>query len=323
MTTNETNNTSTQRQPWSFKSKVLAACAVVLSVIALVAGIRLTVAAFSANDYLKAVAATNEAANLLSSDQLTGFSSTLDNLKPDLIPKKSLVVGSGTAESGTTFEFSIFNYLQNDPTIWCQKDIKYTITVEVEGSKSPESCRLGIKDDMDKAVFFMQQANGSYSAKLGDQSLAGRRQSKNQYVVQLPQADINNTTFKVRVEVTDAGGTMIRSMAADIMPSLAAEVQATTWGITSVDQSDGNKPNDFDAYNYNITVSGAETEVTFTWNQNLVQLDPFFKEKHKGATVNGNTATLTLQPGITRVNFFRIDGAVNEDTKWSDLRVEG
>lgn len=317
MTANETNNTSMQRQPWNFKSKVLATCAVVLSVIALVAGMRLTVAAFSANDYLKAVAATNEAANLLSSDQLTGFSSTLDNLKSDLIPKKSLVVGSGTAESGTTFEFSVFNYLQNDPTIWCQKDIEYTITVEVEGSKSLDSCKFG------PAGGEMVPFASSGTATLKGQSLAGRRQSKNQYVVQLPQADINNTTFKVRVEVTDAGGTMIRSMAADIMPSLAAEVQATTWGITSVDQSDGNKPNDFDAYNYNITVSGAEAEVTFTWNQNLVQLDPFFKEKHKGATVNGNTATLTLQPGITRVNFFRIDGAVNEDTKWSDLRVEG
>lgn len=321
MTANETNNTSMQRQPWSFKSKVLATCAVVLSVIALVAGMRLTVAAFSANDYLKAVAATNEAANLLSSDQLTGFSSTLDNLDSKLIPKKSLVVGSGTAESGTTFEFSIFNYLQNDPTIWCQKNIKYTITVEVEGSKLPEICRLGIKDDMDKAVSFMQQANGSYSATLDGQSLAGRRQSKNQYVIQLPQADINNTTFKVRVDVTDAGGTMIRSMAADIMPSLAAEVKATTWDITSVDMRGDNKPNDFDAYNYNIAVSGAEAEVTFTWNKSLVQLDPFFEEKHKGATVNGNTATLTLQPGITRVNFFRIDGAINEDTKWTDLGV--
>lgn len=308
-----------QREPWSAKSRVLAGFAVALSVVALVAGVRLTVAAFSANDYLKAVAATSEAANLLSSDQLTAF--TTDSPSDDLIPNKSLVVGQGDATTGlTSFQFSIFNYLQNDPTIWCQRNITYNLTVTVEGSSAPTSCRLN-------TVAFSE----SGIASLSNQSLAGRQKSTNTYTIQLPKEDINKTTFKVRVTVTDAGGTMIRSMAANIMPSLKAEVKPISWRIESAEKTDANKPNDFDAYNYDITVEGGKTKVTFTWDETKVQLDPFFAQKPVGTdssgnqvypTVIGNQATFEMDPGTLRVNFYRLDGKIDASTDWDALGVK-
>ena len=313
MATNETDSTNKQqeRKPWSTKSKVLATFAVALSAIALIAGVRLTVAAFSANDHLKAVAATSEAANLLSSDQLTAF--TTSSPSDSLIPKKSLVVGEGDAAIGlTSFSFSIYNYLQNDPTIWCDKDITYVITVSVEGSSNASSCKLN-------GTAFSAETK---SAKLEGQKLAGRRQDSNLYIIQLPKEDINNTTFKVRVSVTDPGGTMIRSMAADISPSLKATVNPVTCKIESRN-SGGDKPNDFDGYNYDVTVEGSQTKVKLTWSPALVQLDPFFSDKHEVTNLNKDKGevTFTMDPGTTSVIFYRLDGKINADTDWDALQI--
>lgn len=307
-------HTNTQQAPRSTKSKVLAGAAVVLSVIALVVGVRLTVAAFSASGYLKAVVATNEAANLLTSDQLASFSTT--NPVDERIPDKSMIVDLGEGDT-TSFTFSIYNYLQNDPTVWCSKDITYNITVTVDGSKDLSQCSLALNSDAPSSF-----AQGSVT--LSNQMLQARRKSDNVYTITLPKTDVNSAVFKVRVTVTDSGGTTVRSMAANLMPSQRAEVQSNSWDIASADKTDSNKPANFDAYNYDITVNGTKTEVSFTWNSNLVQLDPFFTVNHAGATLgkDGHSVTMTMDPRTLRVNFYRLDGKITDSTSWDDLDVK-
>lgn len=301
-----TDNNQSKCTASNAKSKAIAIGVVLLSVVTLLIGIRSTVAAFSANDYLKAVAATNEAPNLLSSDLLASYSS--EPADKD-VPVKSVTVSS---EDPTLFSFSIFNYLQNDPTIWCQKDIYYDIEVSVKGSQKATDCT------MNGTAF----AGGS--VKLAGQHLQARQKSCLTYTVTLPKADVNNAIFEVRVSVTDSGGTTIRSMAANIAPSQEATVAPSHIDVSSADKTSTNSPSDFDAYNYDVTVSGKQTKVTLTWNASFVQLDPFFEEKHEGAGVSfgedGHSASFTMDPGTMRINFYRLNGTVAGT--WEELGIK-
>lgn len=301
----DSNSANTQsRKPWSTKGKVLAAIAALLSIVALIVGVRLTVAAFSANDYLKAVAATNEAPNLLSSDLLASYSS--EPKEKDVITQPKTVSGTGDPVS---FKFSIFNYLERDPSIWCQKNIEYNIKVTVEGSQDSSQCSFNGKSLENEVT-------------LSEQKLKGRQKSDNVYTLTLPRGDVNTAKFKVRVDVTDSGGTTIRYMAADIAPSQEATVTPSDFYVSSADESGANTPADFDAYNYDVTVIGGErARVALSWDPEYVQLDPYFSAKHPDdgvqIDVDNHKVSFFMDPGTVRVNFYRLNGKVANS--WNGL----
>lgn len=289
---------SHEKKPWSRKAKMLALAAVLASVAALIAGVNLTMTAFSANSHMKAVAATNESPNLLSSDVLAGYST---EPAEGNYPSKSIIVKSGVVS------FSIFNYLQNDPTIYCQRNITYDLTMAASG------------DGAGKCTY-----NGAPLANKGvtltGERLAARQKSENTYKLDIPDDAVNKVVITVLVTVRDSGGTNVRYMAAKIAPSQQATVQSNSVQGQWVEKTDDNKPADFDGYNYDVTVTGAKTSVTLTWNAAYLQIDPNFVTKY-GGTRSGNTATLEVDPGTKRISFYRVESAIKDSTTWKDLGV--
>lgn len=299
----------TERQkPTTKKTKLLGTVAVLLSLIALVVGLNLTFSAFSANGFLKATVATNESPSLLSSDRLSTFSSTP---KAEKIPVRAVQTIDGT-DRFSSFTFKIYNYLQSNTGNYCNRNITYDVRVTVEGSSSSSSCTMTVNGGVPKSFVDNQL---SFS---GEQ-LKGRVKSENTYVIKMPAADVNNAQFNVYATVTDPGGTNVRFLAANFAPSVKAQVES---GVTveSVDQGAMNKPNDFDGYSYDVTVSGGKADVTLSWNSDMIQLDPYFKSK-VGATVNGNSATFSMDPGTMRITFYRLAGKIDDATVWDDLGV--
>ena len=298
-------DTKHAKQPWSTRSRIIALLVVLLGIAAIVTGVRFTVAAFSANDYMKAVAATGESENLLSSDVLASFESQPEDAD---VPTKTVIVNSNPISDvlGYTFKFSIFNYFENNPSLYCDKEITYDMSVSVLGSSSPNTCTIN------------NQAIGN-GVGLSGQSLAPRTASKNEYTVYVPAGDVNNVLICVSVTVIDTGGTGVRYMAANIAPTQRATVTPISVKLESAERAESNSPADFDAYNYDVTVAGNQIEVTLIWNASYVRIDPHFVAKY-GGKVDGNSATFTMEPGTQRITFYRVAWS-GSNPAWDDLGV--
>ena len=296
---------SHEKKPWSRKAKMLALAAVLASVAALIAGVNLTMTAFSANSHMKAVAATNESPNLLSSDVLAGYS---EQPKVDDYPLKSTVVpiSNGTA----SFSFSIFNYLQNDPTLYCQKNIEYTLNIQVTGGEANASHGIQVNGGG-------PQPFGT-SCKIEGQVLNGRTKSENAYTITLPESEVNKAIFVITATVSDSGGTTVRYLVAKVAPSQEATVATSDVTVEPV-QDNGTDIKNYDAYRYQVKVSGATAAVKISWNSDLIEIDPYFAGRYN-ATVRSNTVSFTSDPGITFITFYRVSDSAPKS--WDDLGVE-
>ena len=79
---------------------------------------------------------------------------------------------------------------------------------------------------------------------------------------------------------------------------------------------------ELDAYNYVITVTGQDTDVTLTWNKDNVELEPYFGENNGVKPVNGSV-TFRMEPGSKVVTFYRKGDTVPETVGDLGISVSG
>ncbi len=278
------------------KNKLVVAAIALVCAVALVTGGYFTYSAYTANGFLKSVAATGTAQSLFASDLLTGYMSAPGNDDLDRA-QRSVTVYPGGGQC--SFTFSIYNYLLSNSNFCNDKNVTYTLTVEGHG---------------------LDDATWSYAPQpSGSVTLPENQPTKHDYTVTFPEDKLGHAYFVIRATVVSdkSPGTELTCLAAKVVPSKRAEVKTAAVEGALVDEA--GEFADYAAYNYRVTVTGAPANVTLTWGENA-EIDPFFKINH-GATVNveKHKATFTMEPGSMVVNFYRADGKTPDS--WGDLGI--
>ena len=278
------------------KNKLVVAAIALVCAVALVTGGYFTYSAYTANGFLKSVAATGTAQNLFASDLLTGYMSAPSNDDLDRAQRSVTVYPSG---GQCSFTFSIYNYLLSNSNFCNDKNVTYTLTVEGHG---------------------LDDATWSYAPQpSGSVTLPENQPTKHDYTVTFPEDKLGHAYFVIRATVVSdkSPGTELTCLAAKVVPSKRAEVKTAAVEGALVDEA--GEFADYAAYNYRVTVTGAPANVTLAWGENA-EIDPFFKINH-GATVNveKHKATFTMEPGSMVVNFYRADGKTPDS--WGDLGI--
>lgn len=278
------------------KNKLVVAAIALVCALALVTGGYFTYSAYTANGFLKSVAATGTAQSLFASDLLTGYMSTPSN---DDLARAQRSVTVYPSNGQCNFTFSIYNYLLSNSNFCNDKNVTYTLTVEGHG---------------------LDGTTWSYSPRPGNSVMLPENQpTKNDYTVTFPEDKLGHAYFVIKATVVSekSPGTELTCLAAKVVPSKRAEVKTAAVEGALVDEA--GKFTDYAAYNYRVTVTGAPANVTLTWGEN-VEIDPFFATNHS-ATVDATarTATFTMEPGSMVVNFYRADGKTPGG--WDDLGI--
>lgn len=278
------------------KNKLVVAAIALVCAVALVTGGYFTYSAYTANGFLKSVAATGTAQSLFASDLLTGYMSAPSN---DELARAQRSVTVYPSNGQCSFTFSIYNYLLGNSNFCNDKNVMYTLTVEGHG---------------------LDDATWSYAPQpSGSVILPENQPTKKDYTVTFPEGKLGQAYFVIKATVVSeqSPGTELACLAAKVVPSKKAEVKTAAVEGALVDEA--GKFADYAAYNYRVTVTGAPANITLTWGENA-EIDPFFKINH-GATVNveKRTATFTMEPGSMVVNFYRADGKTPDG--WGDLGI--
>lgn len=278
------------------KNKLVVAAIALVCAVALVTGGYFTYSAYTANGFLKSVAATGTAQSLFASDLLTGYMSAPSN---DELARAQRSVTVYPSNGQCSFTFSIYNYLLGNSNFCNDKNVTYTLTVEGYG--------------LDGATWgYAPQPGGSVT-------LPENQPTKKDYTVTFPEGKLGQAYFVIKATVVSeqSPGTELACLAAKVVPSKKAEVKTAAVEGALVDEAGTFA--DYAAYNYRVTVTGAPANVTLTWGEN-VEIDRFFEINH-GATVDATarTATFTMEPGSMVVNFYRADGKTPGG--WGDLDI--
>lgn len=276
-----------------------------LCVVALALGIRFTVAAFTANDFLKAVAATNQTENLFASDVLAGYTSAPDNDALNA-SRKSMVVSS--ADGKASFSFEVYNHLKDNKNVVNTNDVKYMLTVEVQGEGLSDLSGYSVSRDGGTAT----RIGSTFT--IDDLTLHGNVAETDTFTITLPDSDLGKASFVIKAIAKSGPGTNLWGLAAKVIPSIAASVESSSVRGELKLASGAGATND--AYNYEITVTGKEADVTLTWPSEKVEIEPFFEEKYKKESGDGSatfrlqdgSAKFHLQPGVTTINFYQKNG---------------
>ncbi len=283
------------------KNKLVMAAIALVCAVALVTGGYFTYSAYTANGFLKSVAATGTAQSLFASDMLTGYMSVPSD---DELARAQRSVTVYPNNGQCSFTFSIYNYLLSNSNFCNDKNVAYTLTVEGYG---------------------LDGATWSYSPQPTDVvTLPENQPTKNDCTVTFPEDKLGQAYFVIKATVvsSDSPGTELACLAAKVVPSKKAEVKTAAVEGALVDEADKLFAS-YAAYNYRVTVTGAPANVELTWGEK-VEIDPFFETNH-GATVDKTkrTATFTMEPGSMVVNFYRADGKAPGDWGDLDIRVSG
>ena len=298
----------------SRKTAALSMLAIALSVIALVTGVYLTATAFTANSFLKAVAASNEAENLFASNILTGY--TMEPTSEKLEASRKSLTFDDKGE-WASFTVEVYNFQQSNRSVYNTKDVTYNLSIEASGTNS---WKVG-NDAVDGTAY---EDNGKTLSGTGPQS--------HSYTISFPRNDVGKANFMIKAVAQQPTGTNLWGLVRKVVTGTESTVKTndvsgyvqTPSGTAA---SENTSIKDLDAYNYVITVTGQDTDVTLTWNNNNVELEPFFGENNDAAprdvTPGDDSVTFRMEPGSKVVTFYRKGDAVPENVGELGISVSG
>lgn len=293
------------------KTAVLSMLAIAFSVVALVAGVYLTATAFTANSFLKAVAASNEAENLFASNILAGYTTepASDKLESS---RKSLTFNG--KEEWVSFTVEVYNFQQSNRSVYNTKDVTYDLSIEAVGV---DSWKVG---------------NASVSGaeyRASGKTLSGTGPQSHPYTISFPGSAVGKANFVIRAVAQQPTGTNLWGLARKVVTGtestvntndVSGYVQTPSGAATDEDAS----VKGLDAYNYVITVTGQDADVTLMWNKDNVELEPYFGENNNVTPVKPgeNSVTFHMEPGSKVVTFYRKGDTVPNTVKDLGISVK-
>lgn len=223
-------------------------------------------------------------------------------------------------ENQTSMTFSVCNYDQSKNTLFSEKEIGYMITFSVTEGKA----------NFDYTVFCGNKSqtlknNGNCSM---EGSLEGGKRSTDTYTVTFADGDYNKVEIKVIVTPKDSTTTQNYILNGVLIPIEYATTQGVKLSWKFIDSTRGT-PDQFDAYNLLVSVSGGEGNVVIAWDSSKLDIDPFFiaaSNRIPGTAENGY-ANLTVsmnsenETGTYLISFYNHTIMQPGWTEWKDLPI--
>ena len=267
---------------WIRQSK---AAAILLLVGAMLLAIYGSFAAYTNFNSVKRVVSTGT-----QSDTMFGSNYlTLMNLSDTSIPVKRISL----AESNGTYTFTvqICNYVWGDPTMYNPKDITYKVTaklISMDGGNLPDNC-TDIK--MEGQTFGKDGA-----LTLGSQSLATGSAQKKSYSIVIPKELKDKIKIQIEAAPESISADTVNNQKLGAILSFADYEVTKNWTGHFIDSKTSRKPDDYDAFNYEISGNGAGT-VTVTWNESLLlsKWATNDKQQNNSYTFNVDGSTTAIQ----------------------------
>lgn len=216
---------------------------------------------------------------------------TLMNLSDTSIPVKRISL----AESNGTYTFTvqICNYVWGDPTLYNPKDITYKVTaklISMDGGNLPDNCT----DIKMKGQTFGKDG----ALTLGSQSLAtGSAQTKS-YSIVIPKELKDKIKIQIEAAPESISADTVNNQKLGAILSFADYEVTKNWTGHFIDSQTDRKPDDYDAFNYEISGNGAGT-VTVTWDYRLLLSKWATNDKQQNSSytfnVDGSTTAIQFQ----------------------------
>ena len=313
--------------------KYMFPAAVVFLLTIVVLGVRITYGAYVRRSYIKAVIATNETEKLFGSNLLYGIKNQPKDPGSDSWLSVYPYTVSDPDQEEITVPLKIYNFLAEDEDRINQLDVSYIISFRIVGSPSTNEeghlDRYSVNGhtfaSKDIVYYLGKDGLSDNKSDAVKQVLPGRLLNVNEYELKFPGADLGKISIAVKAERVSNNdgsnqfGTDLLFLAARIVPGMVSTVEtATVKGEFTYHT--GFKPEDYAAYNYTVELTGSPTAVVISWNQELLEIDPFFQEKYGDTvTLGENQVVFNMEPGNMKVQFYRKGNVADKD--WEDLGV--
>ena len=280
-----------KKEKWIRQSK---AAAILLLAGAMLLAVYGSFAAYTNFNSVKRVVSTGT-----QSDTMFGSNYlTLMNLSDTSIPVKRISL----AESNDTYTFTVqvCNYVWGDPTLYNPKDITYKVTaklISMDGGNLPDNC-TGIEMG---GIHF--DAYGEWT--LDNQSLVTGSAQTQSYSIVIPK-DLKDK-IKIQIEAVPdiISADAVNNQKLGAILSFADYEATKNWTGHFIDSKEKDKtPEQYDAYNYEISGNGAGT-VTVTWPDSLLLSEWVIKDGKQVKKGENNTSsyTFTVDDSTTAVQF--------------------
>lgn len=290
------------------KRKLICSIIILLLVICALCGISFAI--YTSQVYQRAVIRNRDTETVrFSSDKL--YRVVYDSTKPRVY---YYPVNSGQK----SMSFSVCNYDQKKNTVVNQHKIEYDVEFKFDN----------ITDGFEYKINGYTLSNENTLTL--SSSLSGNRRSADIYEIEFSEKDYNNLKVTVKVIPKDLSLTKNNILYATLIPIEFA----TTQGVSFEWEFTDDKTYSFDevdAFNITMSISGGEDEIIVGWNNNMLDIDPFFKEKIKAAggtySENGNNSSLSFimnsedETSNYHFQFYQHDGRPSDWKNWRDLPI--
>ncbi len=192
-------------------------------------------------------------------------------------PGKVILYSNESAEENElTIDIFVYNYVLGNMSLINENDITYDMVIRLTGgTKTSYSVKLE-----DTALAKQSSEGDELVYKTPDEgvTLIGRTPHANHYTVTIAGADLDKIKITAVATPRNMSATGNQLLAAVIAPCTESTVQEFTCKGAFADASTGT-PKDYDAFNYEVTISAGRANVTITWNANKLEIDQFFLQK--------------------------------------------
>ena len=184
---------------------------------------------------------------------------------------KNIVYGTDEKKKDSvSFDIYVYNYANGNTSLVSQKDITYTMRIEFKNGAGN-----GYKVESDTTS--STPVNNVCEIK---KTLTGRTANENVFTVTFPGNEIDTLQIKATAIPDKVALTNNQFLAATLVPcTTASKVTFRAEGIF-LDKAEG-KPDQYDGFNYGISISSGAADAVLTWNPDVVEIDKFFVEKLK------------------------------------------
>lgn len=291
-----------------FSLKKKMAVFICLTLAALVTAVSGTLAVYTSQDHQRSVVRNRD------NDTIRFSSDKLYRVMTGTAPQKYYYpIGKGEQ----TMTFYVCNYDQAKTTLFNEKDLEYRIDFKVtNGTGTGEIYRIS-NGSNEKAV----ANNGTCS--FTDRLDSGKK-SLNSYSFTFSEDDYSKVELTVTVTPTAPSLTQERILNGILIPVEYVAAQGVSVKSEFPDSSRSG-PENFDAYNLLVTISGGAGNVLITWNHSQLDIDPFFKEKgnvtvtEQGVSIKMNSEDKT---GSYLIQFYNHSTEKPSWTDWSALPIQ-
>ena len=262
-------------------------------------------------------------------DDNTMFSSNYLSLmhSNDTCPAKRISLADNT--ENYTFTVLVCNHVWGDESLYNPKDISYTLTAQIlsrGGGDLPQGCTgangitLNVLGNNAGSLFFGEDGVCTISGQKLKTGAAAQRS----YQFIMPKNLKDQVKIQIKAEPTKDSMAAVNNQILGAVLSFADYQVTKNWTGHFIDSKENGKtPDQYDAFNYEITGNGAGT-VTVTWSDELL-LSQWAMENEKELTRNNTDSiysykfTVDDSTTVKQFQFYRNPEKLLDGKDWTEL----